>query len=85
MTDYLLMALGIIVTMLGYFLTRLSNDIKELEHNMTNCQTDLPRTFVLKDDYKNDMYSFKKDMKEDIAEIKHMIGKLFDKANRGSK
>jgi len=29
MTDYLLMALGIIVTMLGYFLTRLSNDIKD--------------------------------------------------------
>ena len=85
MTDYLLMALGIIVTMLGYFLTRLSNDIKELEHNMTHCQTDLPKTFVLKEDYKSDMYTFKKDMKADITEIKHLIGKLFDKVNGNGK
>jgi len=85
MTDYLLMALGIIVTMLGYFLTRLSTDIKELEHNMTHCQTDLPKTFVLKEDYRSDMYTFKKDMKADITEIKHLIGKLFDKVNGTSK
>jgi hypothetical protein len=79
MTDFLLMALGIIVTMLGYFLTRLSNDIKELEHNMTSCQTDLPKSFVLKEDYKTDMDTFRKDMKDDITDIKRMIGKLFDK------
>ena len=48
---------------------------------MTHCQTDLPKTFVLKEDYKSDMYGFKKDMKADIAEIKHLIGKLFDKVN----
>jgi len=83
MTDFLLMALGIIVTMLGYFLSRVSSDIKELEHSMMHCQTDLPKSFVLKDDYKADFGSFKKDVKEDISEIKHMIGKLFEKAQCG--
>ena len=79
MTEYLVVALGLIVSMLGYFLTRLSADIKELERNMAHCQAEMPRTFVLKDDYKNDMQDFKKDMKEDIAEIKSLIGKLFSK------
>ena len=41
-------------------------DIKDLEHNMNSCQNDLPKEFVMKTDYK-----------DDIKEIKSMLGELF--------
>ena len=81
MTEFMLMALGIIVTMLGYFLTRLSTDIKSLETSLVSCQTDLPKSFVLKSDYKDDQHQLKIDFKDDIAEIKQLIGKLFDRVD----
>ena len=41
-------------------------DIKDLEHTMHSCQSELPKEFVMKADYK-----------DDIKEIKSMLGELF--------
>ena len=67
MTDFLLFGLGVIVTMLGYFLHQLSQDVKDIEHAMSNC----PKEYVLKTDYQR--Y---------ITEIKDILGKIFEKIDR---
>jgi len=64
MTDFLLFGLGVIVTMLGYFLHQLSQDVKDIEHAMNNC----PKEYVLKSDYQRD-----------ITEIKDILGKIFER------
>ena len=66
MTDLFLSLAFIIVGMLSYFLTRLAADIKELEKNINNCQSNLPLNYVLRDDYHRD-----------ITEIKEMISEMY--------
>ena len=66
MTDIFIALIFIIVGMLSYFLTRLASDIKDLEKNITSCQSNLPLNYVLKDDYR-----------EDIAEIKAMLSDMY--------
>lgn len=65
--------------MLGYFLHQLSADLKDIQREHNLCKNDLPRTYVLKDDYHAEQKEFKADIKDDIAEIKSLIGKLFEK------
>ena len=45
-TDIILTLVGIIVTMLGFFLMRMADDMKDLEKQITSCQTDLPKQYV---------------------------------------
>ena len=59
--------LVVIMTGGGYWLSRLAKDVKELENNMNACQTSLPEKYVMKSDYK-----------DDIKEIKSMLGDLYD-------
>jgi len=66
--DFFIFLLGTITVMLGYYLTQLSEDLKELEKGMFNCQAKLPMVYVLKEDYKHD-----------IDEIKKMMGKIYDR------
>ena len=66
--DIFLFLIGIMVAMLGYFLSRLSNDVNKLEDNLHDCQSHLPHQYVLKEDYQRD-----------IDEIKSMLKRLFDK------
>jgi len=40
--DIFLFLIGIMVAMLGYFLSRLSNDVNKLEDNLHDCQSHLP-------------------------------------------
>ncbi len=75
MTDFLLLALGLIVAMLGYFLTQLSRDIKELEHNMTTCQANMPKDYVLKSDYKSEMNEIKSILKDIQVILREQNGK----------
>ena len=75
MTDFLLLALGLIVTMLGYFLTQLSRGIKELEHTMTACQTNMPMDYVLKVDYKSEMGEIKNILKDIQVILREQNGK----------
>ena len=66
MTDIFLILVSLIVGMLGYFLTKLASDIKDLEKNINNCQSSLPLNYVLRDDYHRD-----------ISEIKDMISEMY--------
>ena len=67
-SDIVLAFVSILSAITGGVVKSIMKDIKDLEHNMNHCQTSLPKEFVMKDDYK-----------DDIKEIKTMLGKLFDK------
>jgi|TARA_R100001463_G_scaffold120259_1_gene176276 hypothetical protein len=51
MIEFLILALGLIIAMLGYFMKQLARDVKELERTMTICQGNMPKEYVLKNDY----------------------------------
>ena len=79
MEDIGLYGLTIMVTMLGYFLHSISQDLKAIQKEHNICKNDLPHKYVLKEDYHLEQKEFKADIKDDIAEIKSLIGKLFSK------
>ena len=58
--------LALIIAGGGYWLSRLANDVKELEKNIYQCQNNLPLNYVLRDDYHRD-----------ITEIKDMISEMY--------
>ena len=66
MSDIFLTLVGVIIAMLGWFMSRLADTVNKLEHNITNCQTNMPINYVLKTDYKTDM-----------AEIKKMLSDIY--------
>ena len=65
--DIILGLLTVVVLMLGWFLNRLADTVDKLEENLTNCQSNMPLSYVLKDDYK-----------ADIAEIKALLSDMYD-------
>ena len=65
-SDIFLTLVGLVIAMLGWFMSRLADTVNKLEHNITNCQTNMPINYVLKEDYKTDM-----------AEIKKMLGDIY--------
>ena len=67
-SDIFLTLVGVIIAMLGWFMSRLADTVNKLEHNITNCQTSMPINYVLKEDYKTDMVEIKK-MLSDIYRI----------------
>ena len=66
-TDIFLGLVSLVVIMLGWFLNRLADTVDSLEHNITNCQNNMPLNYVLKEDYKIEM-----------REIKKMLGNIYD-------
>jgi hypothetical protein len=52
----------------GWFARELWTAVKELKADLAKLREDIPKEYVTKDDYK-----------DDIREIKSMIGKIFDK------
>ena len=64
--DIILGLLTVVVVMLGWFLNRLADTVDKLEENLTNCQSNMPLNYVLKDDYK-----------ADIAEIKSLLSDMY--------
>ena len=67
-SDIFLTLVGLVIAMLGWFMSRLADTVNKLEHNITNCQTNMPINYVLKSDYKTDMVEIKK-MLSDIYGI----------------
>ncbi len=61
-SDKILKMLGMLTTGTIFFINNIMNDIKELEHTMNSCQSNMPRDYVLKSDYKTE-----------ASEIKSMI------------
>ena len=55
-------------TILGWFARELWAAVKELKSDLAKLREDLPREYIAKDDYR-----------EDIKEIKAMLAKIFEK------
>jgi hypothetical protein len=65
---FLNVALAFASSITGWFAREMWAAVKELQADLAKLREDLPREYVAKDDYK-----------EDIREIKTMINKIFDK------
>lgn len=66
LADIILSLVGAITLISAWVIKTVIADVKELEHHMTNCQSTMPKEYVMKVDYK-----------DDIKEIKSMLGELF--------
>ena len=60
--------LGSFITLLCWLALELWNAVKELKTDLGKLREDLPRTYVLKEDYRRD-----------IHDIKEMLSKIWDK------
>jgi hypothetical protein len=60
--------LGVGFAVLGWFARELWAAVKELRGDLSKLREDLPKNYVVRDDYKND-----------LNEIKSMLSKIFDK------
>lgn len=67
LSDVILALIGIISTGTIFVIKNIMADVRELEHSMTHCQSNMPKEYVLKDDYKTEM-----------REIKKMLGNIYD-------
>jgi len=61
-------ALGLGFSVLGWFARELWSAVKELKTDLSKLREDLPKTYVARNDYR-----------DDLSEIKNMLGKIFDK------
>ena len=61
-------ALSLAFSGIGWFARELWSAVKELKSDLSKLREDLPRAYVARDDYRDDM-----------NEIKSMLGKIFDK------
>jgi hypothetical protein len=59
---------GIAFTVAGWFAREMWSAVKELKSDLAKLREELPKTYVTRDD-----------SREDIREIKEMLGKIFDK------
>jgi len=82
MEDIYVYSLTLIVAMIGYFLKELSSDVKTIQKDHNSCKEGLPHTYVLKEDYHAEQTQLRNDFKEDMADIKQLIGKVFDKIDK---
>ena len=65
--------LAIASSVTGWFARELWSAVKELKTDLAKLREDLPKEYVVKDDYR-----------EDIRELKKMIEKIFDKLDNKS-
>ena len=65
--------LTLISSVTGWFARELWSAVKELKTDLAKLREDLPKEYVAKDDYK-----------DDIRELKEMINKIFDKLDNKS-
>jgi cell division protein FtsB len=61
-------ALAIGFSVLGWFAREMWAAVKDLKSDLAKLREELPKTYVTRDDYR-----------EDMREIKEMLGKIFDK------
>lgn len=60
--------LGIASTAMGWFARELWSAVKDLKSDLAKLREELPKTYVTRDDFR-----------EDMREVKDMLGKIFDK------
>jgi hypothetical protein len=66
--DLINLAFGASASVLGWFAREMWSAVKELKADLSKLREELPRVYVVRDDYKTD-----------IREIKEMLTKLFDR------
>lgn len=66
--DLINLAFGAVSSVLGWFARELWAAVKDLKSDLAKLREELPKTYVTRDDYK-----------DDIREIKEMLTKLFDR------
>ena len=66
--DLINLAFGAVSSVLGWFARELWSAVKELKSDLAKLREELPKTYIARDDYK-----------DDIREIKEMLTKLFDR------
>ena len=60
--------LGVGFTVLGWFAREMWAAVKELKADLAHLREELPKEYITKDDYR-----------EDIKEIKELMGKIYDR------
>jgi cell division protein FtsB len=60
--------LGIASATIGWFARELWTAVKDLKTDLAKLREELPKTYVTRDDFR-----------EDMRELKDMLGKIFDK------
>ena len=69
--QFLNIVLGTAMTVIGWFARELWAAVKELKTDLAKLREDLPKEYVLRDDYR-----------DDIRGIKEMLAKIFDKLEK---
>jgi hypothetical protein len=76
LSEIILASVGALSTISAWVVKNLVADVKELEHTMNNCQSNMPRDYVLKSDYKTEASEIKAMIIEQSKKIdqiwKHM-------------
>ena len=76
LSEVILALVGVISTGSLFVIKNIMTDIKELEHTMNRCQSNMPRDYVLKSDYKTEASEIKAMIIEQSKKIdqiwKHM-------------
>ncbi len=62
------LVLGVASTAIGWFARELWTAVKDLKADLAKLREELPKTYVTRDDFR-----------EDMRELKDMLGKIFDK------
>ena len=76
LSEVILALVGGLATISAWVIKSLVADVKELEHTMNRCQSNMPRDYVLKSDYKTEASEIKAMITEQSKKIdqiwKHM-------------
>ena len=59
------------MSVLGWFARELWSAVKDLKADLAKLREDLPKAYVMREDYR-----------EDMRDIKEMLGKIFDKLDQ---
>ena len=62
------LGLGAVMAVIGWFARELWSAVKELKSDLSKLREDLPKDYVTKDDYR-----------QDIRELKEIMNKIFDR------
>ena len=62
------LGLGAVMAVIGWFAREMWGAVKELKSDLSKLREDLPKSYVSKDDYR-----------EDIRELKEIMNKVFDR------
>ena len=74
LSDVILALVSIISTGLMAFMKSIANDLKQIEDRITNCQIDLHKDFVHRDEYAHQ-----------IDKIEKMLGEIYSILREGQK